>query len=232
MTESDSADLKKNMSLPRLAQLRVARFFIRKMCPSSECEDASYLEQAAREFFKTINTHKRKERARTKHMSRLSAKVLDRSLGWRDVNWNVSNIWIATTQNTTRRTCCPSLLSSYCLFIQYNPYRPRIPRSFPAILGSGSQNSWDHKIGISLVQTKISLTTREDLDPDLQLPPSRFVGVRTWTLHNEKEDKEKEELHSLRHERAFECREFVFIDIWEKRISGRVKRYIWDSKSI
>ena len=50
MAESDSADLKKNMSLPRLAQLRVARFFIRKMCPSSECEDASYLEQAAREW--------------------------------------------------------------------------------------------------------------------------------------------------------------------------------------
>ncbi len=30
----------------------------------------------------------------------------------------------------------------------------------------------------------------------------------------------------LRQERAFECREFVFIDIREKRQSVRIKRYI------
>ena len=33
-------------------------------------------------------------------------------------------------------------------------------------------------------------------------------------------------LRSLRHERAFECREFVFIDIREKRQSVMIKRYI------
>ena len=33
-------------------------------------------------------------------------------------------------------------------------------------------------------------------------------------------------LRSLRHERAFECREFVFIDIRGKRQSVMIKRYI------
>jgi hypothetical protein len=33
-------------------------------------------------------------------------------------------------------------------------------------------------------------------------------------------------LRSLRHERAFECREFVFIDISEKRLNGRIRIYL------
>jgi hypothetical protein len=35
-----------------------------------------------------------------------------------------------------------------------------------------------------------------------------------------------QELRSLRHERAFECREFVFIDIREKRPNGRIRIYL------
>ena len=34
------------VTMARLAHLRVARYFIRKMCPFSQCEDASYHEQA------------------------------------------------------------------------------------------------------------------------------------------------------------------------------------------
>jgi hypothetical protein len=41
MADSNAAALKRNMPIARLAQLRVARFFIRKMRPFSECEDPS-----------------------------------------------------------------------------------------------------------------------------------------------------------------------------------------------
>jgi hypothetical protein len=37
MADSNAAALKRNMPIARLAQLRVARFFIRKMRPFSEC---------------------------------------------------------------------------------------------------------------------------------------------------------------------------------------------------
>ena len=46
MTDSNAATLKRNMPIARLAQLRVARFFIRKIRPFSECEDPSYRDQA------------------------------------------------------------------------------------------------------------------------------------------------------------------------------------------
>jgi hypothetical protein len=44
---------------------------------------------------------------------------------------------------------------------------------------------------ISLVTTKISLKTREDLGPDLPLPPSRFVGVPTRIPRKGRERKRK-----------------------------------------
>ncbi len=46
MSDSNATDLKRNMTITRLAQLCVTRFFIRKMSPFSECEDLSYREEA------------------------------------------------------------------------------------------------------------------------------------------------------------------------------------------
>ena len=41
IADSDAAALRNNMSLPRLAQLRVARF-LKKMCPFSDCENPTF----------------------------------------------------------------------------------------------------------------------------------------------------------------------------------------------
>jgi hypothetical protein len=43
--DSNTESLQRQMPLTRLALLRVTRFVIRKMCPFSECEDASYHDQ-------------------------------------------------------------------------------------------------------------------------------------------------------------------------------------------
>jgi hypothetical protein len=45
LTERNAAALSRNMTITHLDQLRVERYFIRKMCPSSQCEDASYHEE-------------------------------------------------------------------------------------------------------------------------------------------------------------------------------------------
>jgi hypothetical protein len=45
-------------------------------------------------------------------------------------------------------------------------------------------------------------------------------------VHSGVQESRLTQLRSLRHERAFECREFVFIDIREKRQSVMIKRYI------
>ncbi len=44
--ERNTTDLSGNMIIVLLVHLRVARYFIRKMCPFSQCEDTSYHEQA------------------------------------------------------------------------------------------------------------------------------------------------------------------------------------------
>jgi hypothetical protein len=49
IADSDAAALRNNMSLPRLAQLRVARF-LKKMRPFSECEDPTFRKQATCEW--------------------------------------------------------------------------------------------------------------------------------------------------------------------------------------
>ena len=54
MEEVNEAVAKKNMTVHRLAQLRVARFFIKKMVAFSVCEDRAYHEQTSPEW-KTSN---------------------------------------------------------------------------------------------------------------------------------------------------------------------------------
>jgi hypothetical protein len=50
LAERNTAALNRNMTMARLAQLRVALYFIRKMCPFSHCEDASYREEAVSDW--------------------------------------------------------------------------------------------------------------------------------------------------------------------------------------
>ncbi len=47
LAEKNATAARRHMSIARLAHLRVARFFIKTMCPFSHCEDASYREQAS-----------------------------------------------------------------------------------------------------------------------------------------------------------------------------------------
>ena len=47
LAEKNATASSRNMTRARLAQLRAARFFIKKMRPFSQCEDVSYREQAA-----------------------------------------------------------------------------------------------------------------------------------------------------------------------------------------
>ncbi len=50
IADRDATTHKNDMSISRLAHLRVARFFIKKMRPFSECEDPTFREQDAREW--------------------------------------------------------------------------------------------------------------------------------------------------------------------------------------
>jgi hypothetical protein len=63
--------------------------------------------------------------------------------------------------------------------------------------------------------------------PTLRLASSHcsWYIVRGYIQHFSSEYM-KRILRSLRHERAFECREFVFIDIRENRLSGSIRRYV------
>jgi hypothetical protein len=47
LVEKNATAARRHMSIARLAQLRVARYFIKTMRPFSHCEDASYREQAS-----------------------------------------------------------------------------------------------------------------------------------------------------------------------------------------
>jgi hypothetical protein len=50
LTERNDSVLNRNMTMTRLAHLRMARYFTRKMCPFSQSEDASYREQVASDW--------------------------------------------------------------------------------------------------------------------------------------------------------------------------------------
>jgi hypothetical protein len=50
LTQRNVSALSRNMTMTHLAQLRVARYFIRKMCPFSQCEDTSYREQTVSDW--------------------------------------------------------------------------------------------------------------------------------------------------------------------------------------
>ena len=47
IAQANAAAARRNMSADRLAQVRVARFFIKNMLAFSVCEDAAYREQAS-----------------------------------------------------------------------------------------------------------------------------------------------------------------------------------------
>ena len=64
---------------------------------------------------------------------------------------------------------------------KFHPHHPRIPRSFLKI-----PNSWDNKIGISFVQTKISLKQDKIWTGSFTKNSLRTVGSYTfvtWVLH-------------------------------------------------
>jgi hypothetical protein len=50
LQQANAVAAAKNMPVARLAQLRVARFFIRNMMPFSVCEDQAYREQASTDW--------------------------------------------------------------------------------------------------------------------------------------------------------------------------------------
>jgi hypothetical protein len=50
LSQRNVSALSRNMTMTRLAQLRVAPYFIRKMCPFSQCEDTSYREQTVSDW--------------------------------------------------------------------------------------------------------------------------------------------------------------------------------------
>jgi hypothetical protein len=47
LVEKNATTSRRHMSISGLAHLRVARYFIKNMCPFSHCEDVSYREQAS-----------------------------------------------------------------------------------------------------------------------------------------------------------------------------------------
>ena len=128
------------------------------------------------------------ERTQHAHSSRPSKNVVP----WKNTVsftiWKVSNIWI-TTQNTSRQGAT-HVARHYCQDTVYYPI-PSSPSTHNRVLSLKIPKYLGPQNRISLVSTKISLKTREDLGPDLPLPPSRFVGVPTRIPRKGRERKRK-----------------------------------------